>query len=232
MLKSRYPKIHILSKNELAKHISHEKFPPKEALALVNDVKENFDKYWKDSKSSQPDKNKYVRNASRTPLGILLKKINTQVLAPHDNLIPGFIFGGVKKMNHKAAAQNLLGNKRQRTILKMDISTFFERIKRERVFHFFYTKCQCSMSAANLLADFCCVPLGAKSAPSKDKSIGRGFATSSRLAVWCNLDTFIKIQRLVNKELKNNDPRISVYVDDIGITASRVTKQKMEDYFS
>ena len=85
----RYPKIYIRSKNELAKHLSHEKFSKEEALELINNVKGNFDKYWKDSKSSQPSKGKYVRNASHTPLGLLLQKINVQILAPHDKILPG-----------------------------------------------------------------------------------------------------------------------------------------------
>ena len=50
---------------------------------------------------------------------------------------------------------------------------------------------------------------------------------SSRLAVWCNLDTFLKLERLVKKELQGKDPRIAIYVDDIAITASGITKEDM-----
>src|SRR3989344_812034 len=228
MQTSRYPKLYIRSKNELAKHLSHSKFPKEEVLALINDVLNNFTRYWKDNEyQSEPEKEKYVRSAKRTPLGRLLDNINKAVLAPHDKMLPDFVFGGVKNMNHAKAAKYLLGKKRKRTSLKLDITRFFEQISEERVYHFFRDKCACSKKAAALLASFCCVPEGPKGNASERKTIARGFATSSRLAVWCNLDTFIKLDRLIKKRLKGNDPRVAIYVDDIGITASRVSKEEM-----
>ncbi|MFZ2975420.1 MAG: reverse transcriptase domain-containing protein [Candidatus Moraniibacteriota bacterium] len=223
----RYPKLFIRSKNELAKHISHKNFSKEDALLLINEVLENFDKYWKDSKHSEPKKQKYIRNAKFTKLGLLLQKINTLVIAPHDKILPKFIFGGVKNTNHAKAAQNLLGSKRKRTLLKIDLERFFEQISDARVFDFFKYKCSCDIRASKILAQLCCVPLGQKNSGAKERSIARGFATSQRLAVWCNLDIFIKLDRLVQKKLKGHDPRISIYVDDIGITASRVTEEKM-----
>lgn len=228
MQTSRYPKLHIRSKNELAKHLSHSKFQKEEALALINDVLNNFTEYWKDNEyRSEPEKEKYVRSAKRTPLGRLLDNINKTVLAPHDKMLPDFVFGGIKNMNHAKAAKYLLGKKRKRTSLKLDITRFFEQISKERVYHFFRDKCACSKKAAALLASFCCVPEGPKGNASEHKTIARGFATSSRLAVWCNLDTFIKLDRLVKKRLKGRDSRIAIYVDDIGVTASRVSKEEM-----
>lgn len=228
MQNRRYPKLQIRSKNELAKHISHEGFSKENALVLINDVLVNSDLYWKDSKSSEPKKGKYIRNASRTKLGLLLQKINTMVLAPHDKILPKFIFGGIKEMNHVKAAKHLLGNKRRRILLKMDLKSFFEQIDSNRVSSFFEKKCECDKRAAKLLSNFCCVPIGAKGNVTLEKSIARGFATSSRLAVWCNLDILIKLERFVQKKLTGYDPRIAIYVDDIGITASRVPKEKME----
>lgn len=228
MQTSRYPKLYIRSKNELAKHLSHNKFPKEEVLALINDVLNNFTRYWRDNEyRSEPEKEKYVRSAKRTPLGRLLDNINKTVLAPHDKMLPDFVFGGIKNMNHAKAAKYLLGKKRKRTSLKLDITRFFEQISEERVYHFFRDKCACSKKAAALLASFCCVPEGPKRNASEHKTIARGFATSSRLAVWCNLDTFIKLDRLVKKRLKGRDPRIAIYVDDIGVTASRVSKEEM-----
>ena len=224
----RYPKLYIRSKNELAKHISHQAFSQTEALNLINDVVVNYDKYWKDSKHSQPLKNKYVRNAKGKPLGYLLGKINKRVLAPHDKMLPNFIFGGVSGMSHKKAGEHLLGVKRKRILLKMDVKGFFEKISGNRVFYLFQNKFLCSKKASKLLANLCCVPLGPKEQPALEKSIGRGFSTSPRLAVWCNLDTFIKLDWLVKERLKGKDPRISIYVDDIGVTASKVSKKEME----
>jgi hypothetical protein len=228
MPNNRYPKIHIRSKNELAKQISNRRLPYKKALKLISISKTNFDDYWRDHpKQSQPEKGKWVRDASGTNLGRLLKLIDGKILKPHDNLLPNFIFGGVSGMNHKAAVLHLLGRRRKRILLKLDITKFFEQNRQNRVYHFFLDKAGCSQKGAKLLADLCCVPYGAKDKPEDYKTIGRGFPTSPRLAVWCNLDTFIKLQRLVIKELKGKDPRIAIYVDDIGITASKATKEDM-----
>jgi hypothetical protein len=224
----RYPELKLQSKNELAKRLSTSKFTKDEAQKLINDVSSNHEKYYRDSKYSEPEKGKYVRNAKGTPLGGLLKRINEQVLAPSDNLLPSFLFGGIQNMNHLMAAEHLLGEKRQRTLLALDISKFFETVSGNRVRSFFRDKCGCTDRAALLISNICCVPEGPKNSGSINKTLGRGFATSSRLAIWCNLDTFIALDRLVQRRLKGYNPRLAIYVDDIGITASRVPKEKME----
>jgi hypothetical protein len=225
---NRYPQLNIRGKNELAKHISNKRLPYEKALALINDVQKNHDSYWRDHpKYSQPDKGKWVRDASQSDLGKLLKLIDGEVLKPNDKLLPPFLFGGLSGKNHKGAVQHLLGNKRKRVMLKLDITKFFEQNSYDRVYHFFLDKAGCSKAAAKLLADICCVYYGAKDTPEKYQTIARGFPTSPRLAVWCNLDAFIKLERRVRKELRGKDPRVAIYVDDIGITASRATKEAM-----
>lgn len=225
----KYPKIHIRSSREFARHISHKKFSVDEAMDLINDVKANREIYWKDNiHHSEPEKEKYVRSAKGKPLGKLLEYINVAVLGKYDNLLPNFVFGGIKKTDHVKAGIYLLGGKRKRTLLAMDIKSFFEQIHHDRVFHFFYKKCSCSKAVAKLFADLCCVPTGPKGG-SGNLVVARGFATSSRLAVWTNLDLFDRMAKLVNKRLKGHDPRVAIYVDDIGITASRVKRKQMED---
>lgn len=233
MLPVRYPKIAIKSKNDLAKRISHKKLSQQDALILINDVLANFDQYWKDAPEplSEPKKDKYVRNAKWTPLGKLLELIDRNVLQPYDTMLPYFIFGGVKGKDHVKAAKNLIGRKKYRTLLKSDLSRFYEHVPQERVVHFFMEKGQCSRAGARLLAKLCCVPKGIKGSGSSEMTIARGFATSSRLAVWCNLDFFLKLDWLVKKELKGHDPRLSIYVDDVGITASRVDKEQMNQLY-
>ena len=225
---NNYPKIAIRSKRELAKRLSDKRASIESMTKLIDDVRANYDDYWSDHPTqSQPEKGKWVRNASHTNLGKLLKLINEKILSPHDPFVPTFIFGGMSRRNHKAAVTHLLGTKRKRIIFKLDISRFFEQIKYERVYSFFLTKGQCGQRGARLLASLCCVPVGAKDSPGGYRTIGRGFPTSSRLAVWCNLDIFLKLERLVKKELRGKDPRIAIYVDDIAITASRATKDDM-----
>ena len=226
--KKRYPKIKLRSKNDLAKRISSKKFSQKEALKLINVILNNYDKYWHDVKAiSEPVKNKFVRSAKNTPLEKLLRLINDKILAPHDNMIPEFVFGGLSKRNHVQAVYYLLGNKRKRSKLSLDIYRFFEQNSRNRVYHFFNKKCECSEKISNLLADLCCVPFGPKGG-KKNKVLARGFSTSTRLALWCNLDLFMRTYWEAKKFLKNRDVRITIFIDDIGITASNTTRSDME----
>jgi len=233
MSNDRYPKVHIRSKNELAKRLADKKIPADKRLELINDVLKNYDSYWKDHKTlSKPVEEKWVRDASYSNLGTLLKLINQKVLAQYDVMVPDFIFGGLSRRSHKDAVQHLLGSKRGRVLLKLDIKRFYEQISRERVEQFFATKAGCGSVGAKLLGELTCVHFGAKDDPQYNSTVARGFSTSSRLAVWCNLDTFLKLDRLVKKEFKGKDPRIAIYVDDIGITASRASKQEIMDLYA
>ena len=224
----RYPKIFIRSKSELAKRFATMTLTSSHALDLINDVLSHFNDYWSDSKHSQPGKNKYIRSAKGTPLGRVLKLIDKRLLRPHDQFLPGFIFGGVSEKSHIDAALYLLGKKRERILLVLDIWRFFEQISQERVEIFFHHKAECSHKGAKLLAGLCCVEEGPKGSSSSKRVLARGFATSTRLAVWCNLDIFLRLYWLVIRRLKGYDPRLAIFVDDIGISASRAPRDKIE----
>jgi len=225
----RYPVLNLGSKNAIAKRIAG-KSKYREALILLNDVIDNRDKYWYDSEKSEPENEKFVRSAVGKPLGKLLKLIDAKIIAPHDKLVPDFIFGGLSGKNHIQAARYLLGKQRNRTLLKLDIKHFFEQIHKKRVFYFFYKKCNCSVRAARILSGLCCVPLGPKGSGHTEESLARGFATSSRLALWCNLDLFLRLHWKAKKELKGYDPRIAIFVDDVGITASKIDMRHMDEF--
>ena len=230
-INNRYPKIRIRSKNELVHSLVDSHLIYDDALALINDVCENFDLYWKDNKwHSEPKKHKYVRNAKYTPLGKLLRRINERLLSPHDSKLPNYIFGGVTGLSNVDAALYLLGSKgfRRRSLLTLDITRFFEQVSEGRVKNFFLSKCQCNDRGARLLAKLCCIEEGVKGSGLTRKTLARGFPTSSRLAIWCNLDIFIKLDYLVKKRLKGHNPRLSIYVDDIGITASKVDNETLQ----
>lgn len=226
---TRYPRIRLRSKNEIAKRIASISLPQGAALALLNDVLINFDAYWYDSKRSDPVRGKFVRSAVKSPpLRKLLKLIDEIILVPYDSMVPGFIFGGLSRRSNIHAARHLLGSERGRILLKLDVQSFFEQISERRVFYFF-KKCECSVEAARILARLCCVPRGPKGSGSAEKILARGFATSSRLAVWCNLTSFQHLEWKMRQKLRDYDPRIAIYVDDIGISASRVGKDFMEE---
>lgn len=220
MSQNRYPKIYIRSKNDLAKRIASKNLNFVEALALINRVRQNKDKLWQDNmKMSEPKEGKFVRDASRTELGKLLKLIDKSLLAPHDNKLPKFIWGGISGRSNVLAVRELLPLK-NRSLLKMDLKGFFEQITRERVKSFFMYKAQCSEKSANFLADLVCVSEGAKLQPTGELVLARGFATSSRLAVWCCLDFFLRLNWQVQDKLAQFNPRIVIFVDDIGIGVS------------
>lgn len=220
------PKINIRSVTELSRRLSDKSLPRQRALALIRDVLANQSRLWKDSKASDASKRKFVRNAKRTKLGNLLHLIDHKVLAAHDKELPGFIFGGVTSKSHLDAAFALMGNSRKRTLLALDISTFFENVDAVSVTNFF-CKAGCSLRLAEQLSNLCCVPEGPKDNPSPFRTLARGFATSTRLATWVNIRTFKKLELLVRNRLRRFDPRIAIFVDDIGITASNVPKAKM-----
>lgn len=226
----RYPNIFLRSKNDIAKRLASNDFSYKDALDTINDVLKNFDRHWYDSKRSKPDEGKYVRSAAKSPsLRKILRLINEKILKPHDGMVPDFIFGGISERNNIQADRRLLGKSRGRTLLKLDIKSFFERINERRVFYLFYSKCGCSVRASRILASLCCVPRGAKGSSSSEKILARGFATSSRLALWCNLDTFQHLDWKIKQKLNGQNPKLAIYVDDIGITASRVEDALIEE---
>jgi len=219
---TQYPRINLRSKNDLAKRISDKNFTINQTRVLINDVQNNFDKYWHDNeKVSKPKEDKYVRSAAGTKLGKLLDLINKKILTPNDNLLPPFIFGGISNKDHVKAAINLLGKKNGRVFYKIDLKHFFEQIPQESVFLFF-RKSGCSRKISTLLSRLLCVPEGKKGNKDSKPVLARGFSTSPRLAVWCNLHTFRILEGRVKSILKKHDFRISIYVDDIGISASRV----------
>lgn len=224
MISQGYPKLNLYTKKQLANAIRGKNLSFDEAVKLIDDCLANKDNYWFDNQEeSKPDDDKWVRSASKTSLGKLQKRINQQILAPHDNELPIFIYGGVGKKGIKNAAIALQGKNNKRTLLKIDMRRFFEHITYEDIVRTLVCHCNCGKDVAQIIAEIACVRMGKKSLDNtNEKVLARGFSTSSRLAVWCNLILFRKLFYCMSKKLKGHDPRIAVYMDDIGITASRV----------
>lgn len=231
-LLNMYPYLNIRSRNDFKKRITSKLLPTDEAKALIDVCRKQKDDFWHDyEEKCEPEKGKYTRSAyKRKPLYRLLKIIDKGLLAPYDKNLPCHIYGGRREISSLDAAATLINHFRKRWLLKLDLKKFFEQVPRERVFRFFYHKCSCKMEFANYVADLCCVPEGPKGSGSSRLCIARGFAPSTRLAVWTNLDFFMQLKRLVlkNFNIRKNDPRIMVFIDDIGITVSNTDKQSLE----
>lgn len=224
MINQGYPKLNLYTKKQLANAIRDKDLSFSNAMELIENCLANKDKYWFDNQEeSKPDDNKWVRSASGTPLGKLQKRINRQILAKYDSELPIFIYGGVGRKGIKNAAIALRGKKNKRVLLKVDMRRFFEHISYEDIVDTLVCHCGCGKDVAQIIAEIACVRNGKKSSNNtNEKVLARGFSTSSRLAVWCNLELFRNLFYCTTKRLKRHDPRIAVYMDDIGITASRV----------
>lgn len=224
MINRSYPQIKLYTKKQIANLIRGKNISFGAAMKLIGDCLQNKNEYWSDNaRESEPNEEKWVRSACGTPLGELQNRISQRIFAVHDRDLPPYVYGGVSEKSTKDAAIALLGKKNKRILLKIDMRRFFEHISYADVKDMLVEKCSCSKEVAQIIAEVACVEKGKKS-PDNDseKVLARGFSTSSRLAVWCNLDLFFGIFYLVSKRLKGYDPKIAIYMDDIGITASRV----------
>lgn len=217
--------IRLDSRNALANRIMNKRLSKESARKLIDFVIGNHSNLWKDNlKASEPENSKWVRSAHNTELGKLLRLVDRCVLAPLDPLLPNFVYGGRKGVSNITAALQLLGYEKERSLLALDIKRFFESVDIARV-EKFYLSAKCAPRFAESLALLSCVPRGAKDRPEDSLSLARGFSTSTRLATWSYITTFYKVHNLVIRRLKSYDPRIAIFVDDIGITASRVPEE-------
>lgn len=225
----KYPFLNLRSRNDFSKRVSS-KIPLVKIKRLVKDVATNKDKYWYDYLGKcEPKNGKYVRGArENSPLAIVLTLIDG-LLASYDNLLPDYIYGGVKGKSNSLATCSLLASTK-RSMIKIDFSTFFEQITEKRVFQFFYHKCGCKMGFSKFASEICCVSKGPKNNPESDRVLARGFSPSMRLAIWCNLEFFMRLKTLVQKRLGKCYPRIVIWVDDIAIVAD-APKEKMNQLF-
>lgn len=226
----KYPKINIYSDKQLADRLSGKGSSFNATIGLIGDCLKNKDKYWHDNmKKSDPGHKKWFRSARGTPLGKLQELISERIFAPYDKYLPSFVHGGVVGKGIKTAANSLLGKKKHRMLLKIDMTRFFEHVSYDDVVDLFEDKFGCSPKVAKIIAEMSCVRKGPKGNDdaSNRMVLARGFSASGRIAVWCNIDLFMRIFYIVGKKLKGHDPKMAIYMDDIGITASRVESVQM-----
>jgi hypothetical protein len=162
-------------------------------------------------------------------------------LKAYDDCLPSYVHGGVtgeyiKSSGFKmpkctqSAALSLIDGKKGRWLLRLDLKSFFEQVTQENVIKLFMEDFKCSPRIAWIVGNLCCVRKGAKekNSETKEKILARGFATSGRLAAWCNLLFFKNLELLIKKELKDHSPLFAIFVDDIGISAVNVTKLQLK----
>lgn len=106
---SKYPALNIGSKNILYKRLSaNRKDEIQKNKKLIEYCNEHFDELWRDNSSSNPEKNKWVRDCTGSRLARLLSKIDRLLLKPLDKFLPDFVHGGISGKFQKNQVQYFL----------------------------------------------------------------------------------------------------------------------------
>ncbi len=242
-----FPRLNLRSKNELYKRLTGKKLKKdgafEETKELFKYCSLNFEYLWKDNlTASKPEKEKWVRNCKSTKLGKLIKKIDSALLKQYDDVLPSYIHGGItgeyfKKSGLKvskstqSAALSLIDGKKGRWLLRLDLKSFFEQVTQKQIVNLFEKDFKCSPRIAWSIANLCCLKKGQKGSLkiNSEKVLARGFSTSGRLAVWCNFRFFKELNCLVKNELKGHYPLMTIFVDDIGISAVKTSELKLKE---
>ncbi len=228
MNKPTYPPLSIHSKKQLESLAGNNKAATvKEWITLCS---QDCSKLWRDNvRLSDPTKDKFVRTAKGTALGKLLTLLDRRVLKPHDELLPPYLFGGLHKRNHIQAALNLVGTQNERIFIFLDLQRFFEQITFDRIVDLLYKDMGCSLRAARWITNLVCVPEGPKNQPTGNRVLARGFPTSSRIAIWVCLKFFSELNNLLKHRWSTkHDARLSIFVDDIGISVSDINSRQAQ----
>lgn len=219
----------VQSKNHLAKLITGDGFYFDYQLKSINYLLSNIDSsYWNFTRLCDEKKWKYFR-VMREPLNRVNKAINEKIFKKYDKEIPAFIFWWIAEKSNVWAAYIHSEFNYNRSYLLLDFSTYFEQITLNDVVNSLQMLWIANEKSAKVIAELCCVVKWKKPQKEWDKVVARGFATSSRLAVYWSLKFFKNLDSLLKKELKWLNPRISIFVDDISISFDNSNREKIDN---
>ena len=238
---TNYPALNVQNENHLAKlttgKIDKQYRNTTQMTSIIAECTSNYEDFWEDNpKQTDEEAGKFFRTCKKTNLGILLKRIDRFLLAPHDKILPCHIHGGIKGIYRNSKGQEIrkstesaalsLVNGRGCWLIRMDLERFYEKVTKEDIFFLLHKHCGCSIRIANLIADLCTVKIGPKSKPISDKKVlARGFATSTRLAIWAKINFFLELRSELKNLCGKSTMKVVVYIDDIGVSV----KTKDED---
>lgn len=185
--------------------------------------------YFYDHKNSEPEKWKYIRV---TKDGTMMKKFQVWIgteLKHFDSELLFTINGGVEKKSILNAINIHIRNE-PFTFIKSDLSRFFESVPKERVFSLFCSIFNCSKEVSSIITNWVCFPKGEIWETENDSTLARGLHASSRIAIWCSIQFFRKLYEDISKKYKHLKPKVSYYVDDIGISILTTDQNIVEDF--
>lgn len=185
--------------------------------------------YFYDHKDSDTKKQKYIRV---TKNGTMMKQFHVWLgseLKKFDSELLFTINGGVSQKSILNAI-NVHIRKEPFTFIKSDLSRFFESIPRERVFTLFCSRLNCSKDVAEIITNCITFPEWPLWTEWPKNTLARWLHVSSRVAIWCSIQFFRELHKDLLKKYKNFSPKVSYYVDDIGVSLL-TTNQEVIDSF-
>ena len=189
--------------------------------------KQSRKSYFYDHKDSDTEKWKYIRV---TKDGTLMKKFHIWLwdeLAKFDLELPKSINWWVSQKSILNAI-NIHVRKEDFCFIKSDLSRFFESIPKQRIFSLFCGKFGCSKEVAEVIANCITFPIWPLWSASEELTLARWLHVSSRVAIWASIDFFILLENRIFEKFKELKPKISYYVDDIGISLVTADSNSIE----
>ncbi|MBP6981658.1 hypothetical protein KBB25_02690 [Candidatus Gracilibacteria bacterium] len=180
---------------------------------------------------SDPKKGKWVR-VSRD--GSLMKKFHIWLnneLKLSDSFLPDTINGGISDRSILNAI-NIHVRKQPFSFIKADIKRFFESIPQDRIVTLFCGLFNCDKLVSQILASTMTFPGGPLSKPEGVLALARGLHVSSRVAIWASIDFFRILDLKISEKFNHLKPRISFYVDDVGISLLTTNKNEVNDFIA
>lgn len=192
-------------------------------------AKQSRKHYFYDHKDSDKDNWKYIRVVKDWTL---MKKLHIWLwseLSKFDSELPKTINWWVSQKSILNAI-NIHVRKTEFCFIKSDLKRFFESIPRERIFSLFCSVFNCSKEVSEVLTNCITFPIWPLWTESNETTLARWLHMSSRIAIWASIDFFKLLETKIFKDYKELRPRISYYVDDIGISLISTNTATIESF--
>lgn len=121
--------------------------------------------------------------------------------------VPDYLHSGIKGRSNITNAKVHLGTI---PVLTLDIKNFYSSTSAKSVYHFFYSRLNCSSDVASLLASLC----------TFNNHVPTGSRVSMILAYWANEPMFERLRCLSARK----NIRMTVYVDDLTFSGENVNR--------
>lgn len=126
--------------------------------------------------------------------------------------LPDAIHSGIQKRSNITNAECHIGD---HPVVTMDIRKFYPSVSKTSIYHFFYSKLQCSSDVSGLLAELC----------TYSNSLPTGSRLSMPLAYWANYDMYNSLISMC----KASNITFTIFVDDLTFSGKNVSRSLIEE---